>query len=487
MIIQCEKCNRKFKVDDSRIISPGSKVRCSKCGHVFFVEKKESTYDGERAEPPQEDFSFEEEGKTIGEHDAPAPNDESRQDYDVMPAPDENNQPKETGEYDLDEVASHDLDEITTEGSFDDEDSPSTMDEENSASENDMSDLSLSEEPDSDIEEVTADEGNWEEFVTISKNEEKIDDFKIKDVTAQTGQDSDFNWDNLRIDNETDDVPEHSPAMFEDEEADPEDPGQNSGRDIDERSEETVRRPLSGKTPETLAVDMDVLTNNPHAFKSPVSPSGQRHYGSMRTYPSRPKSGRGLFAGIAYGIITIAVLVVIICASYIILLHTGVVSKESSDKLLKLVESVVPIRFAEPLKNDVIVTEHSGKWMDTRNGSLYVISGMITNKSDNPVNFVKIRSEFLSAGQILYENEVYAGNTFTDRELKVSPLQDILLKLKKRNGNIDYYNTNKLAGLNYNIQPGESIPFYTVFPSTSRVLGLKYELQVADYEDSSSK
>ena len=43
MIIQCDQCDRKFRVDDSKIKPPGSRVRCSKCGNVFFVEKKDTT------------------------------------------------------------------------------------------------------------------------------------------------------------------------------------------------------------------------------------------------------------------------------------------------------------------------------------------------------------------------------------------------------------------------------------------------------------
>ena len=41
MVIQCENCNRKYRLDDSRIKAPGSSVRCSKCGHIFFLSKKE--------------------------------------------------------------------------------------------------------------------------------------------------------------------------------------------------------------------------------------------------------------------------------------------------------------------------------------------------------------------------------------------------------------------------------------------------------------
>ncbi len=39
MIIQCEKCQTKFKLDDSRVTDKGVKVRCTKCKHVFRVQK----------------------------------------------------------------------------------------------------------------------------------------------------------------------------------------------------------------------------------------------------------------------------------------------------------------------------------------------------------------------------------------------------------------------------------------------------------------
>lgn len=46
MIIQCEKCQTRFKLDDSRITGKGVKVRCTKCKNVFIVQK-----DVQEAEP----------------------------------------------------------------------------------------------------------------------------------------------------------------------------------------------------------------------------------------------------------------------------------------------------------------------------------------------------------------------------------------------------------------------------------------------------
>lgn len=40
MIIQCEKCKTRFRLDDSRVTDKGVKVRCAKCKHVFRVQKE---------------------------------------------------------------------------------------------------------------------------------------------------------------------------------------------------------------------------------------------------------------------------------------------------------------------------------------------------------------------------------------------------------------------------------------------------------------
>lgn len=39
MIIQCEQCRTKFKLDDSKVTERGAKVRCAKCRNVFTVRK----------------------------------------------------------------------------------------------------------------------------------------------------------------------------------------------------------------------------------------------------------------------------------------------------------------------------------------------------------------------------------------------------------------------------------------------------------------
>ncbi|HIC91052.1 MAG TPA: DUF3426 domain-containing protein [Syntrophaceae bacterium] len=39
MIVKCEMCHTKFRIDPSEIKEGGSRIRCSKCKHLFFVER----------------------------------------------------------------------------------------------------------------------------------------------------------------------------------------------------------------------------------------------------------------------------------------------------------------------------------------------------------------------------------------------------------------------------------------------------------------
>jgi len=52
MIIQCEQCQTRFRLDDSKVTDKGVKVRCAKCKHVFVVKKEQP-----EAVEPQADFS----------------------------------------------------------------------------------------------------------------------------------------------------------------------------------------------------------------------------------------------------------------------------------------------------------------------------------------------------------------------------------------------------------------------------------------------
>lgn len=71
MIIQCEQCLTKFKLDDTKVKAKGVRVRCAKCRHVFTVRKQQQ----EMELQPGEVIGFEQ--PAARPVDAPGAGDES--------------------------------------------------------------------------------------------------------------------------------------------------------------------------------------------------------------------------------------------------------------------------------------------------------------------------------------------------------------------------------------------------------------------------
>ncbi len=438
MVIECENCKRKFRLDDSRIQPPGSSVRCSKCGHIFFVSKAEDFSDESKLEPSQETLLFEDLKEEIV-------TEEKSNDY-----------------LEIEEPLSGGSSDIT---------------------QAEMSIRKETDETDSDIVDLpTEHDENLEEFIEKNIAEDNKADIQSEKLQGLEEQETSFDLEQADSKQETKDSIQSAPELFE--AGDNEESGIVSDElyteiNLEEESSQEIATASLDNIPNE---DMNIVTNiGEEEFDQP--------YNEMSESTSRthiPKSGAGFFAKIIYTFITIAALFVIFIASLVILINAEILPKGTLSNLTALVESIIPIELNNTETDKVIITEHSGRWMNTVNGQVYIVSGFITNESQVPVHYVKLKSKYIAAEKIQFEDIFYAGNTFTDNELKVSPIENILSKLKQKNGDIDVNNSRKLAGLNYNIQPGESIPFFTVFPADGRILGLKYNLQIIGYKDSSS-
>jgi predicted Zn finger-like uncharacterized protein len=447
MIIQCGKCRRKFKIDDSRIKYEGSNVRCSGCGHIFIVKRDDQvTGHDPLTEGPEK-----------------GPQADINEDINIERTPIDR-----TIEEGLSESSDIDQDRI-------DHPEEEPREDVRDAPDEDMLDM--------EIDNTPIDTGNWEEFVSISKTGDHARDIETNERSMSDKEENDFNWDNINIEEESGDSSPRIPEMFEDDEStDSEEHVENI--DAHDKSESHGYEYKRGST-ENLILD----TDSPDKYLDSGGDFGRPEESTIHhrseIYGSQKKSKRGAIGKLAYTLMIAAVFVVIITASLTILVNLELIPEENVTKAKTLIQSVLPVNITEEQTRDIVITEHSGNWMNTRYGPLYVITGMIKNISDRPIHYIKIRSEFVSAGKTLYEDTIYAGNTFSENELKVTKIEDIVFKLKKKNGDIDYYDMKKLSGLNYDVQPGESIPFFAVFPYDSTVLGLKYNLEVVHYEDSS--
>ena len=98
----------------------------------------------------------------------------------------------------------------------------------------------------------------------------------------------------------------------------------------------------------------------------------------------------------------------------------------------------------------------NGTFVDTENsGPLFVIRGMVTNKYPQTRRHIKIKGSILNnKGVVVLSRTVYAGNTFSEEELKTLPLDEIIKVADNRDG---------MAEQNLNVASGANIPFMVVF------------------------
>ena len=88
-------------------------------------------------------------------------------------------------------------------------------------------------------------------------------------------------------------------------------------------------------------------------------------------------------------------------------------------------------------------------------GQLFVIKGMVTNKYPKGRSFILTKGSLLDdKGRVVKKKMAYAGNTFTENQIKEMPLEEIDKGLKNRHGK---------GKTNFNIKKDGTIPFMIVF------------------------
>ena len=294
-----------------------------------------------------------------------------------------------------------------------------------------------------------------------------------KPVISEKGKHSEFNWENIRIDKEPIDSLLDPPKLFD--EVTEEGNTQQKGDDLSQESE------LSHVETPKPKQDKLVVDNERLLITQKVSSKAYSSY-MPKVRPKELGSKISLSKKIITFFVSLFILFIIISASVWIMITLELIPKDKAYRLANFNLSKLPIRIFERIDDSLVVSQDLGRWVSTRNGFIYVVSGNIENKSKYDVSYIKIKGEFLSGGMKLYEQVVYAGNTFTDTELKALPSEYILNKLQRKNGDINFNYPSKLAGLNYDIKPDETVPFFIVFPSKGKVLGLKYKIDIVDFE-----
>lgn len=500
MIIQCDQCERKFRVDDSKIKPPGSRVRCSKCGNVFFVEKKEKLItEGIRSDNIAD----------TNQNVEPAPtaqDDSLKVSFSSMEQPvTQASEPPRESEPDLTDQGKKDfvwtVNDIEAEAKSENADIEITQ----------SADLDIGQKHE-DIEIKPATESSEQQGVTSTGSDtspgyewnsleidnEPSKEFSVSDSmpVADSGKDNDStqfsapSGVNGELRQESDSIEmEHktgsdfSPPVFEEKDLELDINKQGSDDQVIPPPKEA---PPADPFKSSLSVDQSTLSQIKAESYGAASPdmndfASEPAIIKSKYVPKNKSFGSRIVSFFVSAIVGISILVIILSVFIILSINFNILPKEKTRQLRELLIATLPIKVKDPLSK-IKISDVSGKWLSTLNGPLYVLSGKITNSSDNIVNYIKIKSEFTNDGELLYDKSIYAGNTFTEQELQSLPLNDILVKLNRKNGDIDFSDPRKLAGKNYNIMPGESVEFYSVFPSDNQILGLKYNIRVVDAE-----
>ena len=102
----------------------------------------------------------------------------------------------------------------------------------------------------------------------------------------------------------------------------------------------------------------------------------------------------------------------------------------------------------------------AGSFVDSeKGGRLFVIRGVVGNKYPKPRSYILIKGNiFDNKGKVVNSNQSYAGNTFTDEEIKTLPFEELKRAMDNRDG---------MARKNFNLSSGATIPFMIVFDNLS--------------------
>ncbi len=252
-------------------------------------------------------------------------------------------------------------------------------------------------------------------------------------------------------------------------------------RQVDQQQEFQSSQPHEDIMSSDISVDQNTMAQvqaesygvNTQDFDAPVTKS---------TYKPQKKSfGSKIGSFFVKILVAVCILVIVGSVGLILAVNLEILSKEKTRELRSFLVATLPINIKDPLSG-INITQTHGQWINSSNGPLFVVRGSITNLSDSIVNYIQLKAEYLNNGQVIYNTNLYAGNTFTSKELQTLSLNKITERLNRRNGDIDFSDPRKLAGTNYNLMPGDSIEFYSIFPSKTQILGLKHNIEVIDAE-----
>jgi predicted Zn finger-like uncharacterized protein len=482
MIINCENCDAKFSLDENLIKASGSKVRCSKCQHIFTAYKPTPTaespptpsFEEKSAEPSAEGveeslFLEEEEPGAKGTEepdeslDLDLFGDEGEADEEAFSLDDltldEDFSPEALVESEEQIDAKEEIsaeEEVTfSDLGFEEElgvEEPSELtpkptSEEPGEEEMAPEDLDLDQEIPFQDELPLSEEGGEEEGIE-DKEEIALEDLMLEQEPAQEKPEPEEEWSPGVEDEEEIALEDLSLEEDEEEETFPE---------VELPDEETAEVLGSAAVELPEAVSGEELGGaEVEGHVPPVSPVEEPR---PRKRISTP--------------VLIALIVVLVGGAA----FAGYTVLKSLNIKVPFLESLVGSKqsdVVDPGNLHISLLENliTSEFVENRSiGRLFVVKGQVRNDYPGPRNFIRVKGIiYLKDGRVVQNSIVYCGNILSEAELQTMDRLAIKKRLNNRFGD------NKS---NLKVSPGRALPFMIVFFDIPQDLG-EFSVEVVD-------
>ncbi len=530
-LITCEQCGAGFNMKSSLLKPDGSKVRCSKCKHIFLAypssvepPPKRETPPAKAPEPepePELDLEIDEtpEAEESDDLDLSMDEDDGGLDLDLDIEEDTDIQPSGASgdmELSLDDDGDDDEDDeldLETEPSGASGDMELSLDDD----EDDEDDMELGLDDDESDEDVDADdlelsldddESEELDFSEVDSLLDADDDTSVMQTVEVSKDDLDFNLgldeddgaggsiqqqeidladleqtiemellepDDDSGDEEPEDVELELADDDEDEDLDEEmDLGDEEDfSDIEEmlavgEDEETIELDLDGDEEEEEEEEVEAGEETVVKGKKGKKQKKEKKKKEKKKKEKKKKKKEGEKSSKKGLIIGLIIVLTLIALG-----AGGYWYIETQmggiSSLLGGGEKAVPARSS----GEVIVMENtlqSDFVNNAKHGKLFIIKGSVKNESPEPKRFIKVAANLYSEGHKLeMTSSAYCGNILTNEDLATRDLAGIDARLAVKNGD-----SNK----NANVKPGMTIPFMVVIPQLPENL-VEYEVVVS--------
>jgi len=426
MIIQCEKCKTRFKLDDSRITDCGVRVRCSRCSHTFVVMR----------ETPEDSADFETILLGFGEN-ASSGNDAENTSLPGGFSIDQTSEETASSETEETEGEVPSPVETLAETGF----SPEPL---LGAEEDQQSEFSPAEYG-TDSEEESAESEQSEileqSFADVLENDEEVPPVHISpdvdipetvsDATVDEGSSafsSLFGSQADKIALPVDEIPECSV---------PSPPGE---------AQDSIETPFSAETEPTPSIREHIW---------PVADSKDEEGADDELSPLSISSRRKGSPALPF---LLGIFLILLLGGAGFYLMTG-----GSGALAGLVPDSVKALFGLGTKAGGLVEIRSleGEFLANRAaGEIFVIKGDAFNVSSKPLTTIQIKGKiFGPQGAVFAQQTIFCGNVLSGEQLAMQPYSSMEKVLGRQFG-------ETLANLE--VPPGKGIPFMIVFKNVPR-------------------